>query len=169
LTNYPHISTPVYKDSDTLGGHGTLGHHRGQNQGKREGRKAGAEERGAAASPEEFALQCPAASTVPPPIPWYLAGSGQGTWLSPPWMESGGCFDTAVSWDGGLEHSRCTTAACTRGCDRGGISGHTNESVHVLALCFRGAESLFHGLTLGISFLRFQTFLAHRLRVAYHL
>lgn len=60
-------------------------------------------------------------------------------------------------------------AACARGCDRGGISCCTNESIHVLALHIRGAESHFHGLPPGISFLCLQTFLTHRLMILYHL
>ena len=67
-------------------------------------------------------------------------------------------------------HNGCVQmAACARGCDRGGISCRMHESIHVLTLHVRGAESHFHGLPPRISFLCFQTFLTHRLRISYHL
>lgn len=62
----------------------------------------------------------------------------------------------AARWDGGAEHS--TTALCARGCGRGAISCHTNQSIHIVTLHIWGAESHFHQLLPVISFLTFQTF-----------
>lgn len=62
----------------------------------------------------------------------------------------------AARWDGGTEHS--TTALCARGCGRGAISCHTNQSIHIVTLYIWGAESHFHQLLPVISDLNFSDF-----------